>query len=73
MNATGEERVQHSMIDCHALRVAQVLFTLLQTQVTGSLVEPGALNLLTVPPFESFGAKARQGGSGLQSAAYSST
>jgi hypothetical protein len=29
MNATGEERMQHSMIDCHALRVAQVLFTLL--------------------------------------------
>jgi hypothetical protein len=73
MNATGEERVQHSMIDCHALRVAQVVFTLLQTQVTGSLVEPGAFNFLTIPPFESFGAKARQGGSGLQSAAYSST
>jgi hypothetical protein len=29
MNAAGEERMQHSMIDCHALRVAQVLFTLL--------------------------------------------
>jgi hypothetical protein len=73
MNATGERRAQHSMIDCHALPAAQVLFALLQTQVTGSLVEPGVSNFLAAPPFESFGAKARQGGSGLQSAAYSST